>query len=253
MPEETDRRQQSADPAQAVGSGENGAACGEGCSCQAAGGGGKIKMVIGQIVLVLALVLVARAFLKGKETTQEGTDAYSAAQLQGTSVAVVETVDTPPSQQGNAAGAATASDDRAAAAEAPSPKAPAEEQGEAPQAKPVVCGETISSLSELNQRAMESDGVFVFLAGQDAGKARDAIPAIEQAAAKIRGRGTKLGLFTLENGSAEFPGVAAQVPPPAVLAMVKGRGADSVSGEITEANLLQAYLTASNAGCAPSG
>jgi len=255
MAGEMDSRQGPSEPAEAAATGENEAGCGEGCACHAVGAGGKIRMVIGQIVVVIALVLVARAFLKNKgTTTPDGTDAFSAARVQDASAAVVETVGAPASQQGNAAVVSTASDDRAAGTGVPSPGASSADEGEARQVQPVVCGETIRSLNELSQRAMASDGVFVFLAGEDAGKARDAIPAIEKAAEKIRGRGTKLDLFTLKNGSAEFRDVAVQVPPPGVLAMVKGRGASAVTDGITEAKLLQAFVTASSAsGCGPSG
>ncbi|MFH1706964.1 MAG: hypothetical protein ABIF71_03485 [Planctomycetota bacterium] len=57
-----------------------------------------------------------------------------------------------------------------------------------------------------------------------------------------------MGLFTLAKSSPEYTNIAQRVPPPGVIAMVKGRGASTVSGDITEARLIQAFVTASSAG-----
>ena len=128
MAEEMDSQQNPVEPSGAAGDGENGAACGEGCACHATGAGGKMKLVIGQIVVV-----------------------------------------------------------------------------------------------------------------------------IEKTAEKIRARGTKLGIFTFEDGSPEYADIVKQVPPPGVLAMVKGRGASAVSGDITESKLMQAFVAASSGGgCGPA-
>jgi len=242
-----DKTQSSPEPAEAAAGGENGAACGEDCACHGGGAGGKTKMVIGQIVIVIALVLVARAVLKkNKETTGlNGAKVFSAAQVPGGASGGAETANTSGGQQQAVVAALGAVEGKSVES--------------ADGNSPVVCGESIESLGDLNSRAADSDGVFVFLAGDDAGKARDAVRVIEKAAEKIRARGTKLGLFTLANGSAEFGDLAAQVPPPGVLAMVKGRGGSMVSDGITEDKLLQAFVTASSAstcgpsGCGPSG
>ena len=53
MAEEMDSQQNPVEPSGAAGDGENGAACGEGCACHATGAGGKMKLVIGQIVVVI--------------------------------------------------------------------------------------------------------------------------------------------------------------------------------------------------------
>ena len=57
----------------------------------------------------------------------------------------------------------------------------------------------------------------------------------------------KVGIFTLKTTSPDYEKVLAQLSLPSVLAMVKGRGMSAVSGEITEAKLVQAYVSASSA------
>lgn len=123
-----------------------------------------------------------------------------------------------------------------------------------PKSTPIACcGEPILSLGDLNRVAMDKDGVFVFLAGKDAAKARAAVTVIEKAAATIGGNGIDMGLFTLGDGSPEYANLAAQVPPPGVVALVKGRGASAVTGEITESKLVQAFVAASSGGGCGSG
>ena len=65
--------------------------------------------------------------------------------------------------------------------------------------------------------------------------------------------GLKCGLFTLKAGSRDYDQIATQMSLPCVVALVKGRGMSEVSGEITEAKLVQGFVAASSAaGCDPS-
>jgi len=253
MAEEMDNRQDPNEKSEALGEGENGDACVGDCACHAVGGGGKTRMVIGLVVLAIALTLVARAFLKGRETrTQAETDAFSASQVQGGASEMAGTAGISATQR-EEADVVTGSGGKTGAAATSSPALQATKVGTPLQTKHVVCGELINSLGDLNSRAMDSDGVFVFLAGKDAGKARGVVPVIEETAGKIRGRGTSLAIFTLKAGSPEYRKLAKQVPPPGVLAMVKGRGASAVSGDVTESKLMQAFVAASGGGgCGPA-
>ena len=62
----------------------------------------------------------------------------------------------------------------------------------------------------------------------------------------------KCGLFTLKPGSPDYEQIAKQMTVPGVLALVKGGGMSAVSGEVTEAKLLQGYVAAGSAGaCGP--
>ena len=69
----------------------------------------------------------------------------------------------------------------------------------------------------------------------------------------MEAKGMKCGLFTLKPGTRDYEQVAKQMAVPGVLAMVKGRGMSAVSGEVTEAKLLQGYVAAGSAGgCGPA-
>jgi hypothetical protein len=75
---------------------------------------------------------------------------------------------------------------------------------------------------------------------------------MKAAARTIEAKGIKCGLFTLKAGSADYDQIAKQMSVPGVLALVKGRGMSAVSGEVTEAKLLQGYVAASSASkCGP--
>ncbi|MFH1904261.1 MAG: hypothetical protein ABIK53_01890 [bacterium] len=120
--------------------------------------------------------------------------------------------------------------------------------------EPIV-GEVLDSLAALNTLAINQDTVFVFVPvkGNDtlSKKITDAIASAEQ---KIKAAGANLGLYTLQSSSPEYANIAAQLPLPGILVMSKGRGMGTVSGEITEEKILQAYVASSRAGgCGPSG
>jgi len=115
-------------------------------------------------------------------------------------------------------------------------------------------GEFIVSLASLNKVAINHDAVFVFIPikGNETVNKQitDAIASAEQ---KLKSSGVLIGLYTLQPSSPEYANIAAQLPPPGMLVMSKGRGMAGVSGEITETKLLQAYVASSRAGgCGPS-
>jgi len=219
---------------------EEASACGPGCNCDA-GPSGRTRWVIGAVVIVIAGALVARAMLKSDSVAARKTDAeFSLSQSAGTASAGVASPEPAASEGASETAAADALSDAAA---------------DKPENKPVVCGELIQSLGDLNQKAMDKDGVFVFLAGQDAAKNREIASVIEKGAATLRERKINMGIFSLAAGSPEYANIVIQVPPPGVLAMVKGRGATALRDDITEAKLIQAFVAAANAGgsCGPSG
>ena len=127
-----------------------------------------------------------------------------------------------------------------------------------PAAKPVEdnnkVGEFLGSLASLNKVAVDKDAVFVFVPAKESGvvnkEITDAIASAEQ---KLKSSGINIGLYTLQSSSPEYANIAAQLPPPGMLIMSKGRGMGAVSGEITETKILQAYVASSRAGgCGPS-
>ncbi len=233
-------------------------ACGAGCGCHAGGGSGRGRWVVGAVVLLIAAVLVVRAATKGGDTrsSQSSESAFGVASTTPASP-VVRTASIAEAPAAPAATAVVVAGE-VAAVEPATPAAPvaakAAADDDAVEATPVICGETIQGLGDLNSKATDKDGVFVFLAGKDAAKARAAAAVVEKAATTIGASGVKVGVFTVGEGSPEYANLATQVPPPGVIAMAKGRGASVVSGEITEAKLMQAFVAASSGGgCGSAG
>ncbi|NIA16287.1 MAG: hypothetical protein GWP08_19675 [Nitrospiraceae bacterium] len=213
---------------------EDAAACGPACSCNTRTSG-RGRWVLGALILVAAAVLVARAAMKGDGALAASSETNFALSqnAEAASVAAPAALENSP----NASMPAAVAD-------------PEKEKAEGP----VVCGESIQSLGDLNEKAIDKDGVFVFLAGQNASKNREVVSVIEKGVATLRGRNINMGVFTFEEGSSEYANLAKQVAPPCVLAMAKGRGASAVSDDITESKLMQAFVAASSAGggCCPT-
>jgi hypothetical protein len=77
---------------------------------------------------------------------------------------------------------------------------------------------------------------------------------IEAAAKKIQSNGRRICAFRLKKDTPDYAQLAKQFSIPCVVAMVKGRGMSAVSGQINEAKLVGAFVTASRpSGCCPSG
>jgi hypothetical protein len=113
--------------------------------------------------------------------------------------------------------------------------------------------EPIGALAELNALAVKLDAVFVFLPGKEVTSSNSPAATMNKAARTIEAQGKKIGLFTLLPSSHDYDQIEGKISLPAVLAMVKGRGMNTISGDITETKLVQGYLAASSAGgCGPS-
>jgi len=117
-------------------------------------------------------------------------------------------------------------------------------------------GEFIDSLNTLNTAAVNQDAVFVFIPANDNEIIKkETLTAITSAEKRLKSNNINVGLYTLRSSpTKEYAAITAQLPPPGVLVMSKGKGMGAVSGEITEGKLLQAYVASSRAGgCGPSG
>jgi len=113
-------------------------------------------------------------------------------------------------------------------------------------------GSTIGSFAEINTAANKTDVVFIYLPTKS-GNGASPLAALKGAARTIEAKGTKCGLFTLKPGSRDYDQITAKMTLPAVMAMVKGYGTSTVSGEITETKLVQGYVAASCAGGCSAG
>jgi len=177
--------------------------------------------VIGAIVLVAAGVMVVRAMTKSDGIpTQAVAPAFAASIASQTAAGTGRTV--------------TSSE-------------------VAPPVAETSVGTTIGALSELDTVAAKTDAVFIFLPGKDGTSDNPPSTPMKGAARTIETQGKKIGLFTLKAGSRDYEQIAAQMSVPGVLTIVKGRRMSAVSGDITEAKLVQSFVAASSAGgCGPS-
>ncbi len=111
------------------------------------------------------------------------------------------------------------------------------------------------SMSSLNQVATGTDAVFVLLGSQGQQANKGVAREMEAALVKIKSNGTRVSTYWLQDSAPEYANLATQMTFPCVLAMVKGGGMSAVSDEISEAKLVQAFVTASRpaSGCGPGG
>ena len=229
---------------------EQAAACGPECGCHAAGTSRRARWVLGAIVLLAALALAARAVLKGNGPSAQTSEAAFAAPLCAEKTPAPAAAPSLSPERDPSAAAATVQPTAPAPSGTSATAAPGEPK---PGATAAAVGKPIGAFAELNQFAVETNAVFVFLPA----KPPEATPlptAPMQAAAKtIEAQGQKVGLFTLKADSHDYQEITAQTPVPSVLVLVKGRGMSAVSGEITETKLVQGFVAASNASSCGSG
>jgi hypothetical protein len=192
--------------------------CAPGCDCHGAPSG-RMRWILGVIMLLVAATLVTRAVVKNHGApTEPAVPAF--APLASMTADSQSPTNPPTTVEGTEIG----------------------------------MGKSIASLSDLNTVAAASDAVFVYVPGKEAASGNPPSTAMKSAASRIGSQGYKVALFTLETGSRDYQQLAAQMSVPGVLAMVKGRGMSAVSGDITETKLIQGFVAASSAGgCGPSG
>ena len=189
------------------------AACGHGCGCHTPGASGKMRWMLGAVVLVAAGTLVARAVIKN-----------------------------------NGASAATPAAGFTTTALTEQPAAPVPTTSDTVAVKEIGALSELNAVAT----DMAGVFVFLPGKSETTAKAPTAQiwGAAQAIGPKVRG---KIGIFTLKTNSRDYEQITAKIAVPGVLAMVKGRGMSVVSGEITEMKLVQAYVSASSAGgCGPS-
>jgi hypothetical protein len=205
------------------------AVCGPGCACGTPSGSGRLKIMVSLIVLLA----VAGIFIY-KAVAAKDNAAGNTAAKDGAAFAFAEPApSTVPGAESQPS--ATATPDAAKAGQ--------------------KVGEYLESLSDLNKVAVSQDAVFVFIPAPKNDladdKTNDAMLAVQRT---LKSSKITLGLYTLPTRSPDYSGISAQVQAPAILVACKGKGMAAVSGDVTEAKLLQAFVAVSSAGgCGPSG
>ena len=204
---------------------EGAAQCGPGCDCGKTGLGTKGKVIICLVVAIAAAVVLAHGFTrKAENETGQEQKAFAATALAPSPVAPPATTENPTVKETH----------------------------------PVMFsfwGEPLKNMASLNEIAAQKDAVFVYLPEKGREPDETVKRQIEQAADKVPSGGMTIAFFTLDDGSKDYAEVTGQVPAPCVLAMVKGRGMNVVTGDISEGKLIQAIVAASrpSSGCCPSG
>jgi len=204
-------------------------ACGPGCSCGTPSRGRKVRIVVSVIVLLaVASIFVYKAAV-AKDDASNNTAAKG-----GTAFAFAQPA--PSAMPG---------------AESQPPRTATPDVAKAGQ----KVGEYLESLNALNKVAINQDAVLVFIPAPKSdladAKTNAAVFAVQRI---LKSNKITLGLYTLQASSPDYSGISAQVQAPAILIACKGKGMAAISGDVTEAKLLQAFMASSRAGgCGPSG
>jgi hypothetical protein len=215
--------------ASSVEPGHGAPACGPGCACGTPSGGRNVKMAVSLIVLLA----VAGIFIYKAAATKDNASNNTAA-TGGAAFAFAQPApSTIPGAESQSS--RTATPDVATAGQ--------------------KVGEYLESLSALNKVAVNQDAVFVFIPARNNDLASDKTnTALLAAQRTLKSSKITLGLYTLPTSSPDYSAISAQVQAPAILVASKGKGMAAVSGDVTEAKLLQAFVASSRAGgCGPSG
>lgn len=120
------------------------------------------------------------------------------------------------------------------------------------ESKSVVCGITLDSMAALNQVAADKDFVFILLPGESKEAAQAAAKKVDEALKKISAKGVRVASFTLGKDAQDYAELVKGLSIeslPSIVALGRGCGAAVVSGEVTEAKLLRAFVLASTPSC----
>ncbi len=210
------------EPNSASNKAEGQSGCGPGCNC----GGTKIGTK-GRVIICLVILIAASAVLANSVIHKTGTGAGQGQNAFVTPVLLAEKA-YPPTVAGKV--------------------------NETNQTNSSLWEKPLQSLDSLNDVASQKDAVFLYLPVKGQAPDERAKKEIERAAGKAQSQGIKMALFTLDEGSRDYAQVTSQVPLPCVLALAKGVGRSVAATNISEANLLQALVSASRpSGCSPGG
>jgi hypothetical protein len=237
--------QENPDDAQACCSTASGG--GDCCPPDSGSGGKSWKLLVFLIIVVAAGVVLARSIMNKSDSMTDQTQ-----QLFATIQPEVKS-DTP--SPSNAAANIETFDKSKTGTVNPTTAKSTTKVPASGDSDTTLWGKPLISLASLNKVAADTDAVFILLAAKDKQQMQPVTSEIEAAARKIQSNGTRISAFTLQKDAPNYAQLAKQFSTPCVLAMVKGRGMSGVTGQITEAKLIQAFVTASRptSGCCPPG
>ncbi|UCG60039.1 MAG: hypothetical protein JSU70_11060 [Phycisphaerales bacterium] len=126
----------------------------------------------------------------------------------------------------------------------------------------VSCGVTLDSLASLNGLAADKKAVFILLPGESQEQTDGAAAQIERVIGTISAQDVPVASFTMNRDAPDHTLLVDKLGItsfPSVVVMGKGYGLATVSGEVTESELLRAFVTALTpmscgpGGCGPGG
>lgn len=209
------------------GKGKETGCCDPECDCHKPKSGGKIRIIAGILILVLAVSLFAYKLAKpgpgAKNTDSADYPAVNTAP---------ETVSDPLKQQKEA--------------DAQSARLTGKTQ----------VGEYLDSFASLNTVAVNQDAVLVLVRGKENESIEKGIEtAMLGAQNTLKTKGVNAGVYTLRTSAPEYKDIIRQISPPSIVVACKGRGMNAIPGSgVNETKLLQAFVAVSQAGgCCPSG
>jgi hypothetical protein len=120
----------------------------------------------------------------------------------------------------------------------------------------VSCGITVDSLMSLERASADKKAVFILLAGGNEEADRSASAEVEAVVDKLSAKGKQVAAFTLQSNTEGYNQLVKQFSVkslPCVIVAGRGCGAAAVWGEITEGNLVRAFVKASTpiSSCGP--
>ena len=226
-------------------------ACGPGCNCGAPSGNNKTKIAVSLVVVLgIAGIFIFKAVGARHDNppnqTTRADSSFSVAQTAPNAVPGVS-VQSSNAMRMSKTTASTLEKEKWVQETDVTSALPKNSQ---------KIGDSLDSLSALNNVAMNQDAVFVYIPSKTDepidSKTTDAVLSVQKT---LKEKSITLGLYTLSTSSPDYPKLSAQSQSPAILVASKGKGTSTVSGEVTETKLLQAYTASSRAGggCCPSG
>jgi hypothetical protein len=114
-------------------------------------------------------------------------------------------------------------------------------------------GASLSGIADLNKVASNLDTVFIIIPSQNnASITKESSVVLASVERTLNAKGLSTGIYTLQTASPDYPDIVAKVTPPGIAVLTKGRGTVFITGDISETNLMQAYVASTRqGGCCP--
>jgi len=113
----------------------------------------------------------------------------------------------------------------------------------------------LESMNSLNEKAADKDAVFICVPapGGDGTIKKETVEAIDAVMRDLKSNKINAAMYTLKPGSADYAKLTAKPTPPEVMVISKGGSLVMVAGELTETNLMQAYVASTSSGGCGTG